>query len=126
MIELDQTSHRTETIEGTKAPREDEMGMHVVDHRLIQLPITHNDKDEGKAESEYKEARVPDRFPCFARRLLSIRLPYKFKPSNHSKYYCKTEPNQWLCIYSQLIELASGDDDLKTLFFPMALEAVPL
>jgi hypothetical protein len=29
-------------------------------------------------------------------------------------------------IYSQSIELAGGDDDIKTLFFPMALEAVPL
>jgi hypothetical protein len=25
-----------------------------------------------------------------------------------------------------LIELAGGDDDIKTLFFPMALEAIPL
>ena len=29
-------------------------------------------------------------------------------------------------IYSQLIELARGDDDIKTLFFPMALETMPL
>ena len=29
-------------------------------------------------------------------------------------------------IYSQSIELAGGDDDIKTLFFPMALETMPL
>jgi hypothetical protein len=33
---------------------------------------------------------------------------------------------QWLRIYSQSIELAGGDDDIKALFFPMALEAMPL
>jgi len=62
----------------------------------------------------------------FANRLLSVRLPYKFKPSNHTKYDGKTEPKQWLRIYSQSIELAGGDDDIKALFFPMALEAMPL
>ena len=80
--------------------------------------------EEG-AESEFKEAGTHDRFPCFANRLASVRLPHKFKPSNHSKYDGKTEPRQWLRIYSQSIELAGGDDDIKTLFFPMALEAMP-
>ena len=55
---------------------------------------------EGGAESEYKEAGTHDRFPYFASRLASIRLPHKFKPSNHSKYDGKTEPRQWLRIYS--------------------------
>ena len=68
----------------------------------------------------------PDRFPCFSSRLLSVQLPYKFKPSNHTKYNGKMEPNQWLRIYSQSIELAGGDDDIKALYFPMALEIVPL
>jgi hypothetical protein len=54
-----------------------------------------------------------------------VRLPHKFKPSNHSKYDDKTKPRQCLRI-SQSIELASGDDDIKALFFPMALEAIPL
>ena len=67
-----------------------------------------------------------DRFPCFSDRLLSVWLPYKFKPSNHPKYDEKIEPNQWLRIYTQSIELASGDDDIKVLYFPMALETMPL
>ena len=58
--------------------------------------------------------------------LLNVWLPYKFKPSNYSKYDGKTEPNQWLRIYSQSIELAGGYDDIKVLYFPMALETVPL
>jgi hypothetical protein len=81
---------------------------------------------EGGAESEYREAGVLDRFPCFANRFLSVRLPYKFKPSNYTKYDGKTKPKQWLRIYSQSIELAGKDDDIKALFFPMALEAMPL
>ena len=85
-----------------------------------------NSWQEGGAESEYQEAGMRDRFPCFASRLASIRLPHKFKPSNHSKYDGKTEPRQWLRIYSQSIELAGGDDNIKTLFFPMALETMPL
>ena len=47
---------------------------------------------EGGAESEYKEAETHDRFPCFANRLASIRLPHKFKPSNHSNMMAR--PNQ--------------------------------
>jgi hypothetical protein len=54
-----------------------------------------------------------------------VRLPHKFKPSNHSKYDGKTKPKQWLGIYSQSIKLAGGDDDIKALFFPMALETMP-
>lgn len=97
--------------------------------------------EEGQGESEYREARsnyrrarTPDfertesfdRFPCFAERLQAMKLPHMFKPSNHSKYDGKIEPKQWLRVYSQSIELAGGDDDIKTLFFPMALEALPL
>lgn len=33
---------------------------------------------------------------------------------------------QWLRIYSESIELVGGDDDTKALFFPMALETLPL
>jgi hypothetical protein len=55
-----------------------------------------------------------------------VWLPHKFKPSNHSKYDSKIEPKQWLRIYSQSIELAGGDDDIKALFFSMALEVIPL
>jgi hypothetical protein len=55
-----------------------------------------------------------------------VQLPHKFNPSKHSKYDGKTEPKQWLRIYFQSIELAGGDDDIKALFFPMALEAIPL
>jgi hypothetical protein len=78
------------------------------------------------AESEHREVRTHDRFPYFLRQLASVRLPHKFKLSNHSRYDGKTEPRQWLRIYSQSIELAGGDDDIKTLFFSMALETMPL
>ena len=82
---------------------------------------------EGRGEFEYREAGIPpDRFPCFSNRLLSVWFHYKFKSSNHTKYDGKTEPNQWLRIYSQSIELAGGDDDIKVLYFPMALDTVPL
>ena len=82
---------------------------------------------EGRGESEYIEAGIPpNMFPCFSDRLLSIWLPYKFKPSNHTKYDRKTEPNQWLRIYSQSIELAGGNDDTRVLYFPLALDIVPL
>ena len=47
-----------------------------------------------------------------------MRLPYKFKLSNHTKYDGKIEPNQWLHICSQSIELSAGDDDIKVLYFP--------
>jgi hypothetical protein len=53
-------------------------------------------------------------------------LPHKFKPSNHSKYDGNAEPRQCPRIYSQSIELAGGDNDIKALLFPMALETMPL
>jgi hypothetical protein len=62
----------------------------------------------------------------FCKPTFSVRLPHKFKLSNHTKYDGKTEPKQWLRIYSQSIKLAGGDDDIKALFFPIALEAMPL
>lgn len=55
-----------------------------------------------------------------------MKLPHKFKPANHTKYDGKVEPRQWLRVYSHSIELAGGDDDIKALFFPMTLEAMPL
>jgi hypothetical protein len=67
-----------------------------------------------------------DKFPYFSRRLALVQLPHKFKPPNHSKYDGKTEPRQWLRIYSQSIELAGGDKDIKALFFPKALKTMPL
>jgi hypothetical protein len=85
----------------------------------------HNNWQEEGAESEHREVKMHDRFLCFSRRLASVRLPHKFKPSNHSKYDGKTEPKQWLRIYSQSIELADRDDDIKALFFPMSLENMP-
>jgi hypothetical protein len=56
------------------------------------IPRTNNNWPEEGAESKHREVRTHDRFPCFSRRLASIRLPHKFKPSNHSKYNGKTEP----------------------------------
>jgi hypothetical protein len=56
-------------------------------------------REEGYRESEckscYREPRRSpspdynkkenyDRFPCFAKRLQDMKLPHKFKPSNHS------------------------------------------
>jgi hypothetical protein len=90
------------------------------------IPRTNNNWPEEGAELEHREVRTHDRFSCFSRWLASIRLPHKYKPSNHSKYDGKTEPKQWLRIYSQSIELARGDDDIKILLFPMALENMPL
>jgi hypothetical protein len=65
------------------------------------------DKEDDYGESEFKEnmsyyirARSPDygrtepydRFPYFAGRLQTLKLPHKFKPANHSKYDGKVEP----------------------------------
>jgi hypothetical protein len=94
---------------------------------MLQNQPTTDINREGRGESEYREAGISsDKFSCFSDRLLSVRLPYKFKLSNHTKYDGKTEPNQWLRIYSQSIELAGGDYDIKVLYFPMALDTMLL
>jgi hypothetical protein len=62
-------------------------------HSFPQFLLRLNDSwQERGAESEHRETETHDRFPYFSRRLASIRLPHKFKPSNHSKYDGKTEP----------------------------------
>jgi hypothetical protein len=56
-------------------------------HSFPRFLLRLNDSwQEGGAESEHRETRTHDRFPCFSRRIASVRLPHKFKPSNHSKY----------------------------------------
>jgi hypothetical protein len=56
------------------------------------IPRLNNNWLEEGAESEDREVGTHDRFPCFSRRLASVWLPQKFKPSNHSKYDGKTKP----------------------------------
>jgi hypothetical protein len=90
------------------------------------IPRLNNNWQEEGVESEHREVGTHNRFPYFLRRFASVQLPHKFKPSNHSKYHGKTEPKQWLIIYSQSIKLAGGDDDIKALFFPIALQNMPL
>ena len=49
----------------------------------------------GQKEVPNQNTKKPEHTidsPVFANRLASIRLPHKFKPSNHSKYDGKTEP----------------------------------
>ena len=81
---------------------------------------------EGGAESAYRTISISDGFSCFSERLRAIPSPRKFKPSNHTKYDGKTEPWQWLRVYSTAVELVGGNNDIKALFLPMALEPVPL
>lgn len=45
---------------------------------------------------------------------------------NYPKYDGKTEPKQWLQVYSQAVDLAGGNDDIKALFLPTVLNALPL
>jgi hypothetical protein len=100
----------------TKVIELNEQGIIGADHQFLQLHETTRTESTTSKKVELSlntRKHVPDRFPYFANRLLSVRLPHKFKPSNHSKYGGKTEPKQWLRIYSQSIELAGGDDDIK-------------
>lgn len=80
---------------------------------------------EGESESAYRTANISDRFPCFSRWLWAICIPHKFKPSNYSKYNGKIEPWQWLRMYSTAIKPVGGNNDIKGIFMPMALEPVP-
>lgn len=81
---------------------------------------------EGSAESNYRATDIPGRFPCFSRTLWVVHFPNKFKPSNYVRYDGRTEPWQWLRIYSQVVKLVGGSNDHKALFLPMALESAPL
>lgn len=45
---------------------------------------------------------------------------------NYTKYDGKTEPKQWLRVYSQAVDLAGEDNDIKAPFLPTALDPLPL
>ena len=75
----------------------------------------------GRKEVLNQNTKKPERTidsPVLKTDLLQYDYLTSSSHPNHSKYDGKTEPRQWLRIYSQSIELAGGDDDIKTLFFP--------
>lgn len=107
--------------QGAPAPQRRNLPSHDLWHRI----------SEAGAKSAYhaqviRESKAFDRFPCYSSRLKAVFFPPKFKPTNFTKYDGKIEPKQWLRVYSQAIELAGGDDDIKALFLPTALDSLPL
>ena len=73
--------------------------------------------------------RVPDEgdpFPTFTRQFSLHVYPDSFQPVVYFKYDGKTPPQQWLRTYSKAIEIASGKDITKVIYFPKALESPQL
>jgi hypothetical protein len=69
---------------------------------------------------------VSDRFPAFTRRISHHEYPREFKPVGITKYDGKQDPEQWLQCYSTAIKVSGGSNTTKAVYFPMALELVPL
>jgi hypothetical protein len=62
----------------------------------------------------------------FTTRFNSYKYPEGFKPIGITKYDGKQAPQQWLRCYSTAIEVASGSNTTKVVYFLMALEPAPL
>jgi hypothetical protein len=67
-----------------------------------------------------------DHFPAFSSWFSSYKYPEGFKPIGITKYDGKQASQQWLRCYSIAIEVAGGSNITKVVYFPMALDLVPL
>jgi hypothetical protein len=52
--------------------------------------------------------------------------PKEIQASGITKYNAKQDPVQWLRCYALSIENASGNNDMKCLYFPFYLDQAPL
>jgi hypothetical protein len=77
-------------------------------------------------EVETEGTDCSDHFPAFSARFSSYKYPEGFKPIGITKYDGKQAPQQWLRCYSTAIEVAGGSNITKVVYFPMALDPVPL
>jgi hypothetical protein len=83
-------------------------------------------KRKVREEVETEGTDCGDRFPAFSARFSNYKYPVGFKPIGITKYDGKQAPQQWLCCYSTAIEVAGGSNITKVVYFPMALDPVPL
>jgi hypothetical protein len=67
-----------------------------------------------------------DRFPAFTRNITSRNCPREFRSVGITKYDGKQDPRQWIRCYSTSIEVSSGSNTTKVIYFQMALESAPL
>jgi hypothetical protein len=74
----------------------------------------------------YHDADHSDHFPAFTSNITDRSYPKDFKPVGIPKYDGKQDPCQWIRCYSIAIEMSCGSNSTKALYFPVALESVPL
>jgi hypothetical protein len=67
-----------------------------------------------------------DHFPAFTTSITNKSYPKDFKPVGILKYDGKQETRQWLHSYSIAIEVIGESNSTKALYFPVALEPMPL
>jgi hypothetical protein len=79
-----------------------------------------------REEVETEGTDCSDQLPAFSARFSSYKYPEGFKPIGITKYNGKQAPQQWLRCYSTAIEVAGGSNITKVVYFPMALDPVPL
>jgi hypothetical protein len=85
--------------------------------------------DSRRKEHEVVQREGTDcsnRFPAFSAQFSSYKYPEGFKQIGITKYDGKQAPQQWLCCYSTIIEVAGGSNITKVIYFPMAFDPAPL
>jgi hypothetical protein len=105
------------------SPPED-LRQHINEGRDARSVIVSKRKVREEVETEGTDCS--DRFPAFSARFSSYKYPEGFKPIGITKYDGKQAPQQWLRYYSIAIEVAGGSNITKVVYFPMALDPVPL
>jgi hypothetical protein len=97
---------------------------HINEGRDARTVISSRRKVREEVETEGTDCG--DRFPTFSARFSSYKYPEGFKPIGITKYNGKQAPQQWLRCYSTAIEVTGGSNITKVVYFPMALDPVPL
>jgi hypothetical protein len=67
-----------------------------------------------------------DRFPALTSNITEKSYPKDSKPVGIPKYDGKQDPRQWIRYYFVAIEVSGGSNSAKALYFPIALESMPL
>jgi hypothetical protein len=102
----------------------DDLHQHINEGRDARTVISSRRKVREEVETEGTDCS--NRFPTFSACFSSYKYPEGFKPIGITKYNGKKAPQQWLRCYSTAIEVAGGSNITKVVYFPMALDPVPL
>jgi hypothetical protein len=103
-------------------------------HDQELLRCAQYDQDHGPTDNLYvipvahapsASPRAVNNFPAFSHRLRTIRYPKHFKPGIE-KYDDRSDPSNWLKMYSIAAHACGGNEDHMVGYYPLVMGKAPL